>query len=394
MRTDMARTTAEDLLTLLASPGSSDAEIRSAFGSAVLYPEELSDATQAVDDASTLSNGARTVRLFGPEKDDPPVRYLTADRLVYVLKGQVLYTAYEVGASGLTSTDAHVVGVGQVKDIPKGTAHRLHLHGDDEAILLEVVMGTSSVETLPEPQAAEEASDYYYEYEDCYRTVYEEGADLWEMAEPNEALVSILREAGKEFGQRWLDLGCGEGRDSLYLAKQGFDVTGVDVSRIALDKARSRARAEDVHPAFLERDVTRLEGLPSQSFDVAINMGCLHMLSDPRHREMHLARVFELVRSGGHFIVAHCRSEWLKGFYSVPDYERVGAAVTGKVLPRRIRLANGEERWIELPTTHFLEAGEEELTEELGAAGFEVVQTLSQNNEAFGNTAVLVSRKP
>lgn len=390
----MARTTADDLLTLIASPGSSDADIRSAFGTAVLYPEEFSNAGQAVDDASILSNGARSVRFLRPDEKSPPVRYLAAHRLVYVLKGRVLYAAYEVGASGLAPTDAHVMGVGQMKEIPTGAAHRFQLHGDEEAVLLEVVMGSPAVETLSEPQTPEDAADYYYEYEDCYRTVYEEGAELWEMPEPNDALVLIAKETGKEMGLRWLDLGCGEGRDSLYLAKQGFEVTGVDVSRTALDKARSRAQAAGVEPLFLERDVTHLDGLASQSFDVAINMGCLHMLSDPQHREMHLKRVFEVVRPGGHFIVAHCRSEWLKGFYSVPDYERVGAAVTGKVLPRRIRLASGEEKWIELPTTHFLEAGEEELTGELGAAGFEVVRTLSQDNEAFGNTAVLVSRKP
>lgn len=393
----MPATTTKDLLGVLTDPAEPKAAVMLALSTAVLYPSDFPELQGLNGQGIQLfSSEQRQVRLVQLDADAAPLRHPTAHRLIYVLSGRVYYTTFDGPDGELRRTHAHIVGVGQLKDIPPALAHRMRPHSGDATVLLEVLLGdAAALEELPDPgEAPDDAADYYYEYDECYRTVYSAGADLWEMPEPNDALVLITQEAGFDMGQRWLDLGCGEGRDSLYLAKQGLDVTGVDVSRTALDKARSRAGAEGVDCMFLERDVTRLDGLPPGFFDVAINMGCLHMLSDQQHRTMHLHRVWQVLKPDGYFMVAHCRSEWLNGFYSVPDYEQVGPAVTGRVLPRRIRLKDGGETWLDLPTTHFREAGEQELAEELTAAGFEVVRTLDQDNEAFGNTAVLISRKP
>ena len=55
--------------------------------------------------------------------------------------------------------------------------------------------------------------------------------------------VSFFRESGAE---SILDLGCGVGRNSIYLGKNGFNVIGVDISRHALKKTKARAKIEDV----------------------------------------------------------------------------------------------------------------------------------------------------
>lgn len=71
---------------------------------------------------------------------------------------------------------------------------------------------------------------------------------------------------------RALDIACGEGRNAVYLAEQGLDVVGLDISAVGLRKARELAEqrgvALDVQLWDLERSV-----LPAGSFDVIV---CIH----------------------------------------------------------------------------------------------------------------------
>jgi cyclopropane fatty-acyl-phospholipid synthase-like methyltransferase len=74
-----------------------------------------------------------------------------------------------------------------------------------------------------------------------------------------------------------LDLGCGTGDNSIYLAKHGWQVTGVDFVAKAVDKARAKADANKVTINFARADVTRLsaEGVGS-NFGLIVDNGCLH----------------------------------------------------------------------------------------------------------------------
>jgi SAM-dependent methyltransferase len=76
-----------------------------------------------------------------------------------------------------------------------------------------------------------------------------------------------------------LDLGCGTGDSSLYLAQHGWKVTGVDFVTKALDKAR--AKAGNLPVDFVEADVTRLSqsGIGT-NFQLIVDNGCLHNMSD------------------------------------------------------------------------------------------------------------------
>ncbi|MFH9422948.1 class I SAM-dependent methyltransferase [Streptomyces sp. NPDC017529] len=237
--------------------------------------------------------------------------------------------------------------------------------------------------------------DYYFGYEDRYRTVYENGAHLWESAEPNASLLQMTREHPDVFSGRIIDLGCGEGRDSLYLLSQGHDVVSVDVSHSALDRARERAAAANLDASgFMERDIIYLRGFDESSFDLAMNMGCLHMLVDEDQRGRHISRVFDILRPGGHFVVDHCASEWGKGFFSVPDYAEVADDfVPGRVISRRIRAEDGEKS-IGLEVLPYSERSGDALVEEISRHGFRLVDSTYTNTEAFGSSTMLLFRKP
>lgn len=100
---------------------------------------------------------------------------------------------------------------------------------------------------------------------------------------------------------RALDLGCGTGTSSLYLARHGWEVVGVDFSWLAIWKARRRARRERLPVRFHRADVTNL-GFLTAPFDLALDIGCLHGVP-AAGRERYAAEVARLVRPGGLYLL-------------------------------------------------------------------------------------------
>jgi cyclopropane fatty-acyl-phospholipid synthase-like methyltransferase len=78
-----------------------------------------------------------------------------------------------------------------------------------------------------------------------------------------------------------LEVGCGTGDTSIYLAQHGWKVTSVDFVSKALDKARDKARAAGVSVNFARADVTHLSqaGIGAE-FGLIVDNGCLHNMSD------------------------------------------------------------------------------------------------------------------
>lgn len=86
---------------------------------------------------------------------------------------------------------------------------------------------------------------------------------------------SYTKEASEiNSGQYALDIGCGEGHDALYLAKQGYITTAVDVSEDAINGLRNLAQNMDVSINYQVNDAKKLN--LDTSFDVIVSYGFLH----------------------------------------------------------------------------------------------------------------------
>ncbi len=100
-----------------------------------------------------------------------------------------------------------------------------------------------------------------------------------------------------------LDLGCGDGRNALWLARVGWRVRGVDYSPVAIERARELSQREQPRVADRIRwrvaDVTVDEPRPKSADLVLVSY--LHMSAEQRARLMHAAA--RAVRSGGHLVV-------------------------------------------------------------------------------------------
>ncbi|WP_034268761.1 class I SAM-dependent methyltransferase [Haloechinothrix halophila] len=66
-----------------------------------------------------------------------------------------------------------------------------------------------------------------------------------------------------------LDLACGQGRNAVWLAEQGWHVTAVDFSRVGLDRARQLAESRGVDVTYIEADVVNWQP-PVQAFDLVL----------------------------------------------------------------------------------------------------------------------------
>jgi SAM-dependent methyltransferase len=120
-------------------------------------------------------------------------------------------------------------------------------------------------------------------------------------AKPDENLVSYL-DRGVLARGRVLDLGCGPGRNAIYLASRGFDVDAVDISRAALAWAEDRAREADVRVRFHCADIFSIQ-LPPGRYDLAYDSGCLHHLP-PHRRVSYLSLLDRVLVPGGYFALA------------------------------------------------------------------------------------------
>lgn len=98
-----------------------------------------------------------------------------------------------------------------------------------------------------------------------------------------------------------LDLGCGTGTNSAYLARLGFTVFGVDLALTALQRARTKARIAGLPANFCAGDVADLGFLPVQA-SFALDIGCLHSLS-PDDRARYVLSLAQRLECGGLYLM-------------------------------------------------------------------------------------------
>jgi SAM-dependent methyltransferase len=122
----------------------------------------------------------------------------------------------------------------------------------------------------------------------------------WHRDEPDPFLVDVIKKRSKP--GRALDLGCGTGSFSVYLAKQGYDVTGLDLFPRALEMGRERAKSEGVDVNWVQADLFTWR--PPQKFDFILDSGCLHSLvggNSKRYKE----QLLSWLAPGGDFVLGH-----------------------------------------------------------------------------------------
>lgn len=102
-----------------------------------------------------------------------------------------------------------------------------------------------------------------------------------------------------------LDLGCGQGRDSLMAARRGHSVHGVDLSPTGIAQLAAIAKSEQLSLKCEVADVEKFE--PKREYDVVVIDRVLHMLASDQRRISLLEKAVKWVQPGGFVLIADTR---------------------------------------------------------------------------------------
>jgi SAM-dependent methyltransferase len=136
---------------------------------------------------------------------------------------------------------------------------------------------------------------------------------------PDENLVQWFGDGTLTQG-RVLELGCGHGRNALYLAGQGCRVDAVDFSAQAIDWATERAQAAGAAVRFQRCSIFDAT-VADRSYDLVYDSGCFHHLPPHRRRD-YVDLVSRALRPGGSYGLVCFRPEGGSGYTDQQVYER------------------------------------------------------------------------
>jgi SAM-dependent methyltransferase len=136
----------------------------------------------------------------------------------------------------------------------------------------------------------------HIEWNDRYR----DGDLPWDTGRPSSELQRAFSRNQIQ-PCRALELGCGTGTNSVWLAQQGFDVTGIDLAALAVAQAEKRAHAAGVKVHLVVADVLDLPFLDGP-FGFFFDRGCYHAVRQDAS-EQYAPAVARQLASGGRGLI-------------------------------------------------------------------------------------------
>ena len=126
---------------------------------------------------------------------------------------------------------------------------------------------------------------------------YASGQLPWDTGTPEPLLVDFVT-AGEVAPGSALEIGAGTGTNSIWMAERGYDVLGVDVSPLAVERARAKMNGRALRCRFAARDFLAAPP-PDGPFQFVFDRGCFHVFDDPGERQRFAAHVAAVLAPGG-----------------------------------------------------------------------------------------------
>jgi 2-polyprenyl-3-methyl-5-hydroxy-6-metoxy-1,4-benzoquinol methylase len=149
-------------------------------------------------------------------------------------------------------------------------------------------------------------TDYVF-HDDAYKKRKVEGRQGWATQEQVDDYLSVLEKVlqtdyAPKSG-KLLELGCGDGANSLWLAKKGYEVYGVDIAPTAIEWAKEKIKNQDIEADFRIGNVLDLKEYEDKFFDLVLDGHCFHCIIGA-DREDFLKNVLRVLKLDGFFIVS------------------------------------------------------------------------------------------
>ncbi len=137
---------------------------------------------------------------------------------------------------------------------------------------------------------------------------YRENEIPWDTGSPDSILVRTIDDFPINPGKA-LELGCGTGTNSLWLAEKGFHVTGLDISELAIETAVKKSSGASKPARFLCMDFLK-EPMEEGEFSFVFDRGFFHSLGSARAQSRAASRIRDVLGKGGLWlsIIGSCDS--------------------------------------------------------------------------------------
>ena len=142
-------------------------------------------------------------------------------------------------------------------------------------------------------------NDYYKAYEKRYKQVYKENM-LWSSTLPTPDVINFINDYKINKQDRILDLGCGEGRDAIYLLEKGYNVLAVDYSLSVIDMC-NKLSSNKYKKHFRQFDI--IEDEIEEKFNYIYSIAVLHMFVLREHRNKFLSFIKTHLTDNGHCLL-------------------------------------------------------------------------------------------
>ncbi|MCF6249198.1 MAG: class I SAM-dependent methyltransferase [Desulfobacula sp.] len=130
-----------------------------------------------------------------------------------------------------------------------------------------------------------------------YDKRYQEGDTPWELDRPDKNLIKVIKEQQIQPGKA-LDIGCGTASNAIWLARNGFDVTGADFSPLAIEKAKERTKQQGANIRLMVKDF--LDGdVVGFDFEFVFDRGCFHGFAKEDQRKQFAKNVSRHLKEDG-----------------------------------------------------------------------------------------------
>jgi ubiquinone/menaquinone biosynthesis C-methylase UbiE len=122
----------------------------------------------------------------------------------------------------------------------------------------------------------------------------------WELGKPRSILVEFVEKGLIKKGKT-LDLCCGAGTNTIYLAEKGFEVTAIEISQRAIEYAKEKAEHANVKINFMIQSFVALS-FGDEEFDFVFDIGCFHHV-EIVDRHKFIKGVHRVLKKGGNYLL-------------------------------------------------------------------------------------------
>jgi SAM-dependent methyltransferase len=126
---------------------------------------------------------------------------------------------------------------------------------------------------------------------------YASGQLPWDTGQPEPLLIEFVTSGGIAPAPT-LEIGAGTGTNAIWLAERGFDVLGIDLSPLAVERARAKMKERALRCRFAALDFLAAPP-PGGPFQFVFDRGCFHVFDEPDERQRFAANVAAALAPGG-----------------------------------------------------------------------------------------------